>query len=336
MRGTGPTGPINRALRPLTLKNISNMPNHSTRRSILAAADDLVRSLAGKKDHFPHAEIAAIQGALYDAWDSQLQLAVHELKRIVSRITAPTPDEKDEILAVFGKHLSGGNITVHLQLREHVKGAFEKAKKQAVRNYTSLGGKLPKKKADQNFGFGIIYGITETHAVAALEKFLTLSAGGFWDEEMTQVITRELDAFFKGGLTRLELTDNLERIVNERLAIDGKTSLPRSYFDGISQHFIVESRDAGNTFKGVELGAIGYRLINPNPKTDICKELTKSGEIFPFANAVKQLQEILSAKSLADLKTRAPFSSTKMTRSTPPFHWRCKTEKTLVFKGLND
>lgn len=315
------------------------MPNHSTRRSILSAIDEVIGAITGKKDHFPHAEVAAIQGTLYDAWDSGLRKAAHELGRIKSRITVPEKSETEEILAIFKKHLSGDAITAQLNLRASVQNAFVKAKKQASKEYVAQGGKLPKHKADDNtdtLGFGVLFGITEQHAVAALEKFLTLSAGGFWDEEMSSVVKNELDAFFRGKVSRATLADRLEHLVNDRLAIDGKTSLPRSYFDGITQHFIVEARDAGNTYKGIELGAVGYRLVNPDPKTEICKKLTKSGEIFPFANAVTQLQEILSAKSLADLKTRAPFSASEMTRSTPPFHWRCKTEKTLVYKGLND
>jgi hypothetical protein len=311
------------------------MPSHSTHLKITATLSDW-RDRLLKAPWYPNQQDAALLGSIYDRWDAQLGKAVRDLRRIVDRIGRPAASWVNEIMSVFGDHLGGDAITAGLDVRTPLVSVWQQSKLRTEKHFVKVGGKLYTQKDASTFG--ILFGITESHALSALEEFLTLSAGGFWEDEMSDSVRAELTSFFEGtdGMTRQMLTDKLETIVNDRLASTGSTSLPRSYFEGLSQHYIVQTRSAAQIFKGKELGATGYRLVNPAPKTDVCISLTSSNEVIPFEKATSELASILSASGLKDLKTKAPFNAKVQSRNTPPFHWRCKTAMENVYKGLND
>lgn len=323
------------------------MLNHSTRLSITGEVNSLIAVLTKGDKWYAHQAEAKIRGVLYDVWDAKLRFALRDLREITSRFGAPKVSEIDEVLAIFKKHLAGNAITDHLgDVRKALASAFTRGKEEADRDYkTALKGSRVKKAETEEVPTpelpqGLLYGITESHALSALDKFVRLSVGGFWEDELTEVMRNDLTQFFEGDLTREGFADHLQQLIDDRFKTTGTKSLPRNYFDIVAENAIVTTRTAAKVFRGIELGATGYRLLNPNDgrTSPICAALTSGNIIYPFDAAVDEVNAIITAESLDDLKEKAPFhrSSASGGRVTPPFHVKCRTAIALVFAGLND
>ncbi len=302
---------------------------HSTRLLILEEVDNALKGAADPK--YPSRSETLLRAALYEAWDKQLLACVPLLRRVLNRLTEPTLRDVDEVIDILRLHLSGKAITKYLS-DKIIRQVFASGQGETSNDYKRLTGRQRKVR----FGFGAIFGLTESHAIKAISDFLFMSAGGFWDNEMTAIVRHEMNSWFEGAIDRKKFSDNLRSVVNDRLAIDGKNSKPKSYFDFLAVTNIVTARSAGKIYRGKELGAVGYRYANPDPKTEVCKDLTKRTDYFPFNEVEKELSVLLQASSLAELKEKLPFNASRRDRAVPPLHPYCKTYLVMVYKGIND
>lgn len=283
---------------------------------------------------------------MYDAWQSQLRKAATQLQNIQASHTFFQPSRAEVPLMM---HALSTNLSSHDFSR-----AVNHAAGTAILNTLAIGrqsvdamfrkqtGRDPVRKdlVGGQASFGILFGMTEDHALQALVDQLTLSAGGFWDDQMTESVRKEMESWFDGDITRDELAANLKAMVNDRLSIEGKSSLPGSYFDGLAEHYVVRTRNVGSVYRAKGLGAEKYQIVNPRDHrtSEICEALSAPGLFFTMAAADQRVSDILGARSLQDLKTVAPFltagTASSESSPVPPLHWRCRSWMKYVFAGL--
>jgi hypothetical protein len=277
---------------------------------------------------------------LRSAWERRLAAAEDSLHRINIRnyFNEPSINEAQAIFEALNQAFSSEAITRRLNIRDEISEAFELGKRHVDAQY---------RKQKSAVSFGILFGLTEDHALQALTDQMILSAGGFWENELSASIKSEITSWFEGApttnrfgttgpMSRHELVANLKSLVNDRLSTAGKKSLARSYFEGLAEHIIVRSRNVGSFYQASSLGATGYRIVNPLDKrtSGICRELAMSGTIFPIDEARATVQGILTSQSLEELKARVPFLETaaQAVGPVPPLHWRCRSWQEYVFE----
>lgn len=324
----------------------------TTRLTLKREIDLVLAAVLSKAKHdkfFPHAAEIGLRSMLYDGWTKQVNALKSDLYHYnVNRtFSAPSLHSVGEILHIMSSRFSGSAITRHLyDAPDKISLAFDKGKEQVNAQYKKQVGKSA---IGKGLLFGFLFGLTEDHALQALNDQLTLSAGGFWDEQMTDSIRKELESWFGGEVTensfgtltplsREQLASRLQKLVNDRLSIEGGSSKPRSYFDGLSEHLVVRSRNVGSLYRAESLGSTQYRIQNVmDARTStVCHDLVESRRLFTVAGARDTVTKMLQADSLGELKAAVPFinSAGEAKNPVPPIHWRCRSWQEFVFEGL--
>jgi hypothetical protein len=246
----------------------------------------------------------------------------------------PSPDM---VMHVLGKHLSGTAITNGLaaSLQAPIASAFNKGRAATSAMFTAQTGREPVRK--DMLGFGQIFGLTEDHALQAMLDQVTIAAGGFWDDQLSDSIKTQLQTYFDGSETRDMLVQNIEDLVNTKLLSSGQNALSTSYFDNLSTHQIVRARNVGSYYRAKSLQATHYTLLNPHDRrtSPICNEVTQ-GQVYTMAGAEQTVSGILTARSTDDLKSVAPFykAGDTVVNPMPPLHWpKCRTWPNFIFEG---
>jgi hypothetical protein len=322
--------------------------------SLLSEIRQVVKALAGKKpDPFDtRHEEQALRDVFYGTWDARVSYATHQLNQEMSKHFLGSMPTVDDLMSALNTWLNRRYFTTAFRMRSHgmLAGAFNLGKESVDAMYKKQTGHEPLKKDDVGvtttssiadhaaLPFGVLFGLTEDHALQALVEQLSLAAGGFWDDDMSESVRKEMESWFEGGLTRDELQQNLQTLVNDRLSIDGKNSLPASYFDGLTEHYIVRARNIGSVYRGKALGAKEYKIVNPRDKrtSGICNTLSAPGMVFAFAGAESKVEDILGARSADALKQAAPFLTESNAKNegspVPPLHWRCRSWMQFIFE----
>jgi hypothetical protein len=275
--------------------------------------------------------------ALAASWDRRLSTALRAIEDTrLAKDTIPAILEilKNELSAKFA-------ASVVPAFQQAIGFAFARGKDVTTQQFKKQTGKDPLAKVDATFG--MLFGLTEDHALTSLVDQGILSAGGLWDEQLSDSLRDELATFFdtvgndpmRGSMSRFDLVDKLKDLVNGKLDLLGEASLPRTYFEALSSHFIVRSRNIGSLYRAKALGATSYRLRNPNDKrtSDICAGLTK-GQVFEFGAAEETVTSILTARNISDLKSKVPFlkpGDKAPAGPVPPLHWKCRTWQEWIF-----
>lgn len=305
--------------------------------------DDFERVLVGKwrDTSFPRMEQIALEAMLRDQWQMRLRLALLDLrdyntKRVLSTVR---PDEQKAVIEIFSKHLDAEHFSDPLgdMIKKQVGGAFTKGKGEVAARAARIGHRVPKAKELNALGFGVLFGYTEQHAVEALKNILRVSAGGFWDEQMSDVLRGELDKLFSNEVSRGEFVDSIEKIVNTRLSAEGQSTLPKSYFKGTTEFLVAQTRSFGKSFQMTDLDISYYRILNPRDKrtAPLCRKLSEPGKKFRVERLKDAVTNVLGATSLADLKDRKPFADPQTELAKPPgptpFFWKCRcTEEPII------
>lgn len=287
---------------------------------------DCICGVLTKAEHDPYYPQKAeheLQAQLYDAWQAQLRSAAGEIFRMVGPHSGSSV--VPEILHSFEKHLSGPAITSHLHPKAVIKAAIVKGQEHGQAMYDHANQRMRKDDT-----FGLLFGLTEQHALVALQEQLTLSAGDFWDDQMSDSIKTEVEEFFAGDIKQGELIANIEKLVNTRLSVEGKVSLARSYFDNLASHYVVRARNVGSIYQAQDLGVTHYTIegVLDHRTSPICRPLIKSKKVFEMAGAKGVMDNILRARSKDELKAAAPFVKTAsaVTNPIPPLHFpKCRS-----------
>lgn len=276
--------------------------------------------------HDQDAELA-LRAQLADGWNRRLVGAYAAALNIARMGYKPDPQMIPHIIQAFRSHLSGTAFTNTLHPQTALGTAFNKGKQQVL--VQSKKKSVSRFRRIKNEFFGLLFGMTESHATQALYDQLMLSAGGFFDEQMTEVIRGELDSWFKGDLTKDDLVANLRTMTNTRLSSNGEQSQPKSYFEGLAEHYIVRSRNFGGIYQADNLGVTHYQIqgILDHRTSPICKPLIESGALFELAGAKDKMHGILKVRDVGTLKRTYPFltSPKDAVHPIPPLHWRCRS-----------
>lgn len=285
-----------------------------------------------------------LASATLDAWDAAIEKArgaIDEIGRGVFFTHKPTPDQ---VVAAIGHSVS--QFSKHLPdvVDRTIETAFMRGRLHANQMFRSQTGKEPigrtvagKSGELQSAGFGLIFGLTEDHALQALADQYLVSAGGFWDEQMSDSIKAEVEGYYNGTTTRQEMIDHLQRMINTRLVSDGAKALPGSYFENLAVHQVMRSRNVGSLYRATSLGATTYTLVNPrdNRTSSICLQVT-NGQRYTVAAAGKTAGDIIGARNMGELRDAQPFYKTGDSVAdgpVPPLHWpRCRTRMNYIFE----
>jgi hypothetical protein len=300
-----------------------------------------IATKAQRDKFFPTAAELALKSSLYEVWDHRLIGAFSAARNYVELHPAPSANSIPHLLNIFSRYLSGAAITGNLQAIDSIRAGLIAGKDQ-VKSQIGKRSKGLFRTVKDAF-FGLLFGITEQHALDALNKQLILSAGGFFDDTMNDVVKKEMEKWFAGEIgttaergpdgkiSRKGLVENLRKLVNKRLASDGEESLPRSYFEGLAEHFIVRARNFGSIFQAENLGVKKYKIqgILDHRTSPICKPLIEGDRTFELASARKAMNDILKERDLSELKRKHPFLTEGTALSAdnpiPPLHWKCRS-----------
>jgi hypothetical protein len=273
--------------------------------------------------HFPQTAEQELQAQLYDAWQAQLRAAAGEIFRMVGPQSGSSV--VPEILHSFEKHLSGPAITSHLHPKAAIKAAITKGQEHGQAMYDHAKSRMRKDDT-----FGLLFGLTEQHALVAIEEQIMLSAGGLWNEELSDSIKTAVDEFFTGDIKNENLVTKIETLVNTRLSIEGK-SLARSYFDLLANNYVVRARNVGSIYQAQDLGVTHYTIegVLDHRTSPMCRALIKSKKVFTMAGAKGRMDNILRARSSEELKSAAPWMKDASDAKSyndpiPPLHPFCR------------
>lgn len=292
-----------------------------TRLTLLHEVDETLACCCGlvtkasRDKFFPSDAEVSLRAELYDQWDALVLSASVDAARALR--TGRSGAEK--AAAILNDALTGFKPKSTKSL---IETAFVKGKEQ-------VGPGITKKSGTDAF-FGLIFGMTESHAVEALLQQMTLSAGEFYDEEMTESVRTEMQSWFEGNLDREQLADRFEKLVADRLLASGSSSsLPKAYFDGLAEHYIVKSRNFGSIYQADSLGVTKYRIqgVLDHRTSKICRPLITSGKPFDLAPTKEKMHDILKERSISTLKKKYPFLKEpgEAKNPIPPLHWRCRS-----------
>lgn len=290
------------------------------------------KAAPGDKFH-PFEQEMELTDWLYRSWDSGVEyLDAHADPRKLSL---------DEILAMYDAFLGPNAVGKYIEriAPSVIAESFEYGQDSVDATFKKQTGKAPLKKSLVGFGFGQLFGLTEQHALEALQKQLVVSAGGFWESQFSASIKAEIRSFFDGQSSMEEVAEKMGAMTNTRLLSNSKEALPHHYFQNLATHHVTSARNVGALYRAKALGATSYRLRNPNDKrtSPICRKLTQ-GQTWPVAAAEQVVADRLSARSLEDLKTSQPFFKTGDESQTPvpPLHWpKCRTYKEYIFEDVS-
>lgn len=268
---------------------------------------------------------------MLSAWHAHITEGVHSAMSFAqSHSGNPTQSEVTGIISKIHEKVNGNSFVKssfrHSALHDVV-GAYQKAKREEKANF------VKQTKFDtikDNFNVQIVDGMTEFEAINAISDQIFIAAGDFWDSQLQQSIKTELESYLEGGLTREEFAAKLKELVNAKLVSAQNDTLGDSYFKRLAHNTIVKTRTLGKFAQAKQLGALRYNLINPmDSRTSlICRDLVARGTLYTMDEAQPVVNDILSAKTTADIKAKQPFwkSPDEARVPIPPLHWGdCRT-----------
>jgi hypothetical protein len=290
-----------------------------------------------KRDpHFPEPEFESLAYAMQSAWQTRIHAGAKEALAFVKRSHGTSrPEDIEKIVRALGSHVRGAALAQGF--RSTLNAATVQAYQRGKREVNAESAAQTKSVRRDAFSVEVVDGMGEFDAIRALEDQVMIAAGSFFDDRLQQSLTNELSSWYSGDLSYDELATKLQDLVNERLVSDGKPTLGDVYFRQLAHHSIVRTRSVSKFARAKELGATGYKLINPmDARTSvICKTLVRRGTVYSLSKAQGVVDDLLGAKSTADLKATQPFwkSPDEDRLPFPPLHWgECRTTIRIVFK----
>lgn len=279
---------------------------------------------------YPDRDRDAMAAAFHTAWNARATSAIEAVMSQVRSGGDPRPAEIDAVIATFRRFLSGKSFVRMFEnaVGVLVENVFERAGREVDAEAAAVGKSVQAKKAGDLIL--VVEGMTEADAIAALKDQLVISAGGFFDGQMSDQIKDEMLKWFDNDLKRDDMVEKMEKLVNDRLSAAGQEKLPYSYFERVTNMTIQRVRNIGKYSRGKELGAKGYRLVNPmdNRTSPICRDLVGRKKVYPLESLDAAVTDLLTAESLDELKAKRPMltDASQYNNDLPPFHFGdCRT-----------
>ena len=273
---------------------------------------------------FPEAERDAVANALLRAWSGQMGLAIKDVTSYLrARTGTPELAEIDAIAGIFSKRLSGSVLedSIATRIGSSVEGIFRRAGREVEAESVQDGYSVLAKKAGDSII--VVDGVSEDAAIEILQGQLTVAAGGFWDDQLSDSIKNEMLKIYTGDITRDDLRDKLKEMVNKRLSDAGEKTLSNSYFERLANFTTNKVRNIGKFSRGKSLGGKWYTLRNPMDErtSPICRGLVNEGKRYLLADAEPFIMKQLAAESVDDMKDAYPF-------------WKTPSEDRIPIPGL--
>jgi hypothetical protein len=280
---------------------------------------------------FPEKEFETIHRTLAGTWTQKIKTASDEAERYIrSKHSKPEPDEIGKVISIYSDTVSGSALTRRLDLLTPTASAYQRGKRETdAESYQQT-----KSIRKDELKIQIVDGMTESDAIRQLKDQIVIAAGDFWDTQLQDSIENEMKRLFSGELSRDELSEKFNEIISKRLT--GEVTLGDSYFKQLAHHTIVRTRSLSKFGRAKELGAKGWKPINPldTRTSEICRKVVEKNIIYPLEAVQEIVDSLLTARSTADLKHSVPFwtSGDEDRIPFPPLHWgECRTTIRIVF-----
>jgi hypothetical protein len=273
---------------------------------------------------------------MQSAWQARIEAGAREALHVVhANHGTSSPNDIEKIVRALGSHVRGGALAQGF--RSTLNAATVQAYHRGKREVNAESEAQTKSVRREVFSVEVIDGMSEFDAIRALEDQVIIAAGEFFDNRLQESLTNELSSWYSGDLSYDELASKFRDLVNERLVGGGKPTLGDVYFRQLAHHSIVRTRSVSKFARAKELGAIGYKLINPmDARTStICRTLVSRQKVYPLSAAQGVVDDLLTARSTVDLKATQPFwkSPDEDRVPFPPITWgECRTTIRTVFR----
>ena len=134
-----------------------------------------------------------------------------------------------------------------------------------------------------------------------------------------------IDRVFKGEIQRKEVAKVLEE------EFDGVLKGSKAYFEGVADHIINQSQNVSRVTEAIKYGMEYFQVVArmDNKTSKICRSM--NGRIIPAKHLERQVNKLLSAKSIQEKKDAAiwkndyHFGKLEANFGLPPYHFRCRT-----------
>jgi hypothetical protein len=294
---------------------------------------------------FPEVQHQLLEESMLSAWHKQMDVAVTDINGYLrKRHGNPHTEEIGKILSFFSDQLSGSALVRHFRSEADaaLTGAYHRGKREVDSEQYSQTKSVRK----DSFSLEITEGMSEMEAIRTLQEQVFIAAGEFWDDDLQTSIRNDMKGWFEQDLSTEQFESNLKTLIQARLVGTDAASLGDSYFSALAHHSIVRTRTLSKFARGKELGAKGFKPINPLDKRTsiICSTIVRSGKVFPLASAQGVVDDLLSTTSTAEIKRKHPFLKTVeeaqavvagRIEALPPYHWAsgsgCRTTIRVMF-----
>jgi hypothetical protein len=269
---------------------------------------DILRTI--QDPFYPIDEREEIFSSLKSLWDNFVGAALHKLNSIdLANIDIVVKTLRFYLADFFPPDYSIGAT----------ESVFDRARREV---YADAADRIAK---DTIF---VVEGLSESEAIAVLNGQLSISAGGFYDSQLSESIKNSLLDLHEGDLTQEEIVQRTKKLVNEKLA--GERVLSDAYFERLTNFYVMRVRNIGKYSTAKALGSKGYKLINPmdNRTSPICRALVARDKVYPIEALDPVVTSILEAQTTDEQKAAYPFWKSPDEDRPPigPFHWGdCRT-----------
>jgi hypothetical protein len=280
---------------------------------------DLLRAI--QDPFYPSDERDEIFSVLKKLWDDRAASALSRLKAM-QQITI---DGVDKLLRIHLADFFPGDYSFGA-----VMDTFARAKREVAAEAASVN-RRPSRRKDTIF---VVEGLTEVDAINILNGQLTVTAGGFYDSQISESIKNALLELMESEITQEEFVARTKKLVNDKLA--GEKVLSDAYFERLANLVVMRVRNIGKFSAMKEARAKGYKLINPmdSRTSPVCRGLVEKNKIYSIEALEPVVTDILEATTPDEQKAAYPFWKHPDEDRPPigPFHWGdCRTIIVPVF-----
>jgi len=202
----------------------------------------------------------------------------------------------------------------------------------------------------------------DNFAISSLSGQYKTALNAYYNGNISKVFVKAVEKVaLKQSLTRPEQIAEVTKALQKNLGLpdqslrglapEGFKGTAKQYFNNEIQSVVTRSRSVGSIQALREAEITEYKVVNPSPISQICKEM--DGRVLRTELAVKTMERMLEAESPDDLKAITPYrknlkdfgitgegqdlnkesvntSIQESGLSFPPYHSNCKSDIEIV------
>lgn len=176
----------------------------------------------------------------------------------------------------------------------------------------------------------IVFNKVDLKAIQGMRDSFTW-VGAEYNAKTTKKLKDIIEGAFRGKTTRAGLSKKLKEEFSGLIEKDIK------YFEGVADHVISQAQNVSRVSESLKYGVEHFKVMATidNKTSAICRSM--NGRIIPAKHLERQVNNVVSAKSIGEKKAAALWSSKPMygklpsNFGLPPYHFRCRTEVVPVW-----